>query len=163
LSISCDGCPRGGGFTAPAVVLGMGGTLNPHVRVGLGIDLSWVSSPADTENMASNVTAIVRYYPSTRGGLFVEGGLGVSQGDVSTRGNPDVGYATGLGFTVAVGCEVPRWSAFSVMPRVAYDYGLVGDVTYPHRGTRAVAPNWKHRMLLVGIALSINGSRFGGP
>jgi len=67
-----------------------------------------------------------------------------------------------VGVTVGTGAELPRWSKFAFVPRVSYHCGSVGDVTFP-RGGPVVAQNWKHSMLLVGVALGLNTSRLAGP
>jgi len=159
--ISCNECPRAGSFTTPTIALGFGGTLNPHVRLGFDMVAAWVNTPGDTSIQAGNVTLLARYYPAVHSGLFVEGGLGWSEDQVSVPGR-DAGLGVGWGFTIGIGSEIRRWSKVALVPRLSYHYGSVGDLTYP-RGGNTVAPNWSHAMLLVGIALEFNVSRFAGP
>lgn len=155
VTVACGGCTVGGSFSAPALTLQVGATPNPHLRVGVGFDAAWFTV-SDTGALATNVSALIRYYPATRGGLFGEGGLGFSQDEVSS--GSDLAWARGWGLTAAIGYDVPRWSKVSVMPRVSYDYGWIAELTYPSKGG-TVARNWKHTMLLVGMALNLNESR----
>jgi hypothetical protein len=64
-----------------------------------------------------------------------------------------------VGLTAALGYDLPRWSKVSIMLRVPYDYGWIGDLAYPAK-SGAVARNWKHRTLLVGLALNLDTRRF---
>jgi hypothetical protein len=155
VNITCGGCTRGGDFDAPALILQVGATPNPHLRLGVGFDASWFTV-LDTTELVSNVSALFRYYPATGSGLFAEGGLGFSQDEVFSE--PSLGWARGWGLTVAVGYDLPRWSKVSIVPRVSYDYGWIGELTYPPKGGTVVR-NWTHRMLLVGMAVNLNESR----
>jgi hypothetical protein len=109
----------------------------------------------------TTLTASLYYYPLVRSGLFIEGGIGLSDCRVRkgvnlafTNPNADTIHVSGTGWgaTVGLGYEVPVGRWLSIGPRVAAALGGVGTLPYPGGGTAAMG--WKQNVLAVGIGLS---------
>ena len=135
-SVSCDSCrgPHRGGLDG---LLGLGGTLNPHLRVGAtwGLWTTGVDSIRDAG--ITTFTASLYYYPSARTGGWVDVGLGVSDYRV-VKGQHNVfpfpteqsTYAagTGEGVEVGFGYEFPHTGSIAFAPHIQYAYGIVGQL-----------------------------------
>src|SRR6185437_3508822 len=110
-----------------------------------------------TANIA--VTASALYYPSRRGGLFFEGGLGLSDyrmlkglhGGLLFE-SADTTYFRGFGLTgtMGIGRDVQIGSSFAISPRVAYLYGAPRTLHSPN-GARVAMGATQH-MLQVSVA-----------
>ena len=80
---SCDQCdagPRLGGVTGSFEI---GGTLNPHLRIG-GFVEGWSHGSGDATELMSTTGAALYYYPVRSKGLFFKGGVGFSIYHAST-------------------------------------------------------------------------------
>jgi hypothetical protein len=147
---SCDTCGRSrelGGWTFN---LGLGGTPNPHVQLGVQGDF-WTNGLRRGKLPTINTgTVLLAYYPSVTGSTFVEAGVGLSNyalergtGDPLEPVSHDPAYfsGTGRGYTLGFG-----WEGI----RVVYHYGNVGALRDPSGAM--IATGWKQKMLLVEIA-----------
>jgi hypothetical protein len=153
-NVSCDSCGTGPRFSGTSGFLKFGGTLNPHLRVGITADGWTHTSEGETENLG-NLTASLYYYPRNRSGLFVEGGVGISSYDLNT--SPAIS-GTGLGLTAAVGYDLPIGPTASLTPRVAYAYGAVGSLHESDTGA-AVANAWNQNLLSVALGVTFHKAR----
>lgn len=128
---SCDTCGRSrelGGWTFN---LGLGGTPNPHVQLGVQGDF-WTNGLRRGKLPTINTgTVLLAYYPSVTGSTFVEAGVGLSNyalehgtGDPLEPVSHDPAYfsGTGRGYTLGFG-----WEGI----RVVYHYGNVGALRDP--------------------------------
>ncbi len=107
-----DGLGYSDQLTEPTMQLRLGGTLNQSLRLGAELS-SWFHTIHD-QNGASAVEsvgglfAIAQFYPLSRAGLYLKGGLGFGRSAVAYQGGPtisDVGFAAvlGLGYDIRLG------------------------------------------------------------
>jgi hypothetical protein len=118
-SLGCDNCAgsRTGGLSGG---LSLGGTISPRFLLGVGSD-AWAKSEQGATLTVGTLDARVRFYPSTTGGFFLTGGLGVGtiSGSASgyTASETGVGMLFGLGYDVRVARNAsltPYWSGFAM-------------------------------------------------
>lgn len=118
-SLGCQDCTsREGGLSGQ---LSLGGTLSRHVYLGVGTS-GWTKSEDDVTLSVGALTALVRVYPSSTGGFFLTGGLGVGRVDLSIDGFGSGGESgtaalLGIGYDFRVGRNVsltPYWNGFAV-------------------------------------------------
>jgi len=75
-SRGCDGCDnRRGGVTGQ---LALGGTLSPRFQLGATYNM-WVRDDDNVTSSQSGLMALAKFYPSARGGFYLQGGLGIGQ------------------------------------------------------------------------------------
>jgi hypothetical protein len=117
-SLGCDGCDgREGGLSGG---LQLGGSLSQKVLLG-GATTGWTRSESGVTLTVGTLLALVRFYPSARGGFFLEGGLGLGTIHVSMDGfgsesETGGGALVGLGYDIRVGDNVsltPAWLGFA--------------------------------------------------
>ena len=117
-SLGCDGCgSRESGLSGG---LQLGGTLSQRWLLG-GATTGWTKSEGGVTLTVGTVLALVRFYPSERGGFFLEGGLGLGTIHVSVDGfgsesETGGGALLGLGYDIRVGRNVsltPVWLGFA--------------------------------------------------
>jgi hypothetical protein len=118
-SLGCDGCgSRESGLSGG---LQLGGTLSPRWLLG-GATTGWTRSEGGVTLTVGTVLALVRFYPSERGGFFLEGGVGLGTIHASVDGfgsetDTGGGALLGLGYDIRVGRNVsltPVWLGFAV-------------------------------------------------
>jgi hypothetical protein len=111
---------------APTITLALGGTPNPHLRLGGEID-AWVWRYTDTTGVGYNydvteslVQALLvgQYYPATNLGLFLKGGLGFSRTGTDTYGASAGSYESGFGYLVGAGYEIRLGRRIFLTPAV---------------------------------------------
>jgi hypothetical protein len=118
-SLGCDNCgSREGGMTGD---LAFGTTISQRFLVGVGAS-AWSKSEQGGRLTISTLDARVRFYPSTTGGFFVTGGLGLGSargdfgGGISATEN-GVGTVLGLGWDIRVAKNTsitPYWNGFAM-------------------------------------------------
>lgn len=99
-SLGCESCAgRASGLSGG---LSLGGTMTPHVLLGFGTT-GWTKSVGGERLSAGTLDLRTRYYPVTRSGFFLTGGIGV--GSVSFAGDSEsgVGVVIGVGWDIRVG------------------------------------------------------------
>jgi hypothetical protein len=99
----------------PSFNLGLGGTVNSHLRLGAEIN-GWVNeyndfdTGADVTETLIGVLLVGQVYPLRQLGAFVKGGLGISRSAVSTEGDNvgETGFSTllGIGYEIRLGRSV---------------------------------------------------------
>ena len=163
---SCDTCTRGqrlGGWTFSFV---LGGTLNPHVRLGVGLR-QWLNGLKPSAPLAgiSTATLCLSYFPRIRGGPFATGEVGLSHYQLGKgTGDPIEPYSmgstyysgTGWGLTLASGWEVPIGRT-GLRPLLAYHHGTVRRLHTPDGAT--VATGWNQNLLIMEFQFQFNLSR----
>jgi hypothetical protein len=137
-----------------------GGITCPHLHAGVVLDV-WQHKFPDGETQTANVavTASAHYYPSRRGGLFLEGGLGLSDyrklkglhGGLLFE-SADTTYFKGFGLTgtTGIGWDVQIGSTLAISPRVTYLYGAPRTLHSPN-AVRVATGSTQH-MLEVSVA-----------
>jgi len=101
--------------------IALGGTLSPKFLLGVSTN-GWTKSESGSSLTVAAVTAAVRFYPSTTGGFFLTGGLGlgtVSAGIAGFGSASETGVAAllGLGYDIRVSHSVslsPYWNGFAL-------------------------------------------------
>jgi hypothetical protein len=118
-SLGCDNCgSREGGISGG---LSLGGTISPRFLVGVGTS-GWTKSQQGATLTVSEIDARVRFYPQTRGGFFLTGGVGVGSvtGSVSGFGSATEtggGVILGMGYDYRVARNTsitPFWNAYAM-------------------------------------------------
>jgi hypothetical protein len=118
-SLGCDNCGgREGGLSGG---LQLGGSLSQKVLLGGGTS-GWTKDQGGATLSVGTLVALIRFYPSSTGGFFLLGGLGLGTiyakvdgfGDDTETGG---GALLGLGYDLRVGSNVsltPFWNGFAV-------------------------------------------------
>ena len=122
----------------------IGGTLNQRVMLA-GESAIWVGSRDGVGHTSGNLSAIIMYYPSPAGGLFLRGGIGISYVMTSIDQSATVGgiyYQTsvsqtkgGFGATASVGYDVRLGRNLYLVPEVGWYLQAVGSQTSTTFGT----------------------------
>ena len=130
-SLGCDNCgSREGGLSGG---IQLGGTLSQKVLLGGGTS-GWAKEEGGATLTVGTLVAMVRFYPSSTGGFFLLGGLGVGSIYAKIDGfgedtETGAGALLGLGWDLRVGNNVsltPFWNGFAV--RTSYDDANVGQI-----------------------------------
>ena len=138
-----------------------GGITRSHLYTGVLLDI-WQHRFPDGETETANIalTASALYYLSGRGGLFLEGGLGLSDyrmlkglhGGLLFE-STDTTYFKGVGFTGTLGIGRDVQVGWLVLtPRLAYLYGAPRTLHSPN-GTTVATGSMQH-MLEASIAVA---------
>jgi len=130
-SLGCEDCgSREGGLSGG---IQLGGTLSQKVLLG-GATSGWAKEEGGVTLTVGTLVAMVRFYPSSTGGFFLLGGLGVGSIYAKVDGfgedtETGAGALLGLGWDLRVGDNVsltPFWNGFAV--RTSYDDANVGQL-----------------------------------
>ena len=114
----------------PTVSLRLGGTVSPHLRLG-GEILTWINEVGPAVESLSSALFIAQFYPFTRSGLYLKGGLGIGRNAVDFDDGYDEGD-TGFAGVVGAGYELRLGRRFFINPTIdlvghRYQNGMVGD------------------------------------
>lgn len=145
--------PRtGAGYSSvlykPTVSLRLGGTLNPHLRLG-GEILSWINERHRAVESLTSALFIAQFYPATSMGLYLKGGLGIGRNAVDFDngfGESDTGFAGLLG----AGYELHLGRRLYLNPAI----DLVGQ-TYSHR----LDAGYRERLVNFGLGILLQTGR----
>jgi hypothetical protein len=108
--------------------ISLGGTVNQNFLVGIGT-AGWSKSVAGETITVGTLDARVRVYPSSTGGFFFTGGLGLGTINVGGFTETGVGLLIGLGVDLRIGSNTsitPFWNGFAV--KTSNDDGNVGQI-----------------------------------
>src|SRR2546425_7451437 len=97
-----------------------------------------------------NVTASVYYYPAPASGLFLTGGLGLSDYRLSDGGSIT---GAGWGFTAGTGYDIRVGRNVSLTPVVNFAYGHVGDLS---SGGTTVDAGWKQSVIDFALGVTFH-------
>lgn len=135
LGLSCDGCDgdirREGGTT---LHFRLGGTLSKKLLLGFESD-AFVTVGRETLDVmaATNMSAVLYFYPFPTNGFFVRGGLG------PTWYHEDqfavAASATGFGLVIGVGYDIRVARNLSITPVGTLRFGGGGDLDFGEFGT----------------------------
>jgi hypothetical protein len=117
-TLGCQDCGREGSVSGGVA---LGGTLSQKVLLGVGTN-GWTKSENGATLTVGTVTALMRFYPSATGGLFLLGGLGVGtiRAEVDGFGSDSetgLGALVGVGYDIRIGHNVsltPFWNGFAM-------------------------------------------------
>jgi len=127
---SCTGLGRESSFTGH---LRLGGTVSPHLLLGLE-SIAWSKSQGGATITAANASFAADYYPQPAGGLFLSAGVGFSSTEASSGGSS--ASNTGPGFTIGGGYDVRVGANTSVTPVANWVWG------HPRGGTNGYSHNF---------------------
>ena len=122
----------------------IGGTLSQ--RVLLGAESSgWIGSRDGVDYSRGNVSALLLFYPSPRGGLYLKGGVGVSYVTTSISSSTTIDgvlyfnsvseSSGGFGATAGVGYDVRLGRNIYLVPAIDWYLQAVGSETSSVFGT----------------------------
>jgi len=120
-SYTCTDCDNTSSYTGH---IKLGGTLSQKVLLGAEID-GWSKSESGETLTAGDVTFNAYFYPQPAGGLFLNGGVGLSRVEIS-GGGASAGE-TGPGFTLGAGYDLRVGTNVSVVPSLQWVYGHPTD------------------------------------
>jgi hypothetical protein len=160
-SFHCDTCTTTQTLGGWSMSGGIGGTLNPHIRLGAGFRV-WLNGLKAGKPLPgiSTGTLLLSYYPRTRGSPFVELGGGLSYYELCRgKGDPiepcsngsTYASGTGWGYTLGTGWEIPIGDNGMFRPLLTYHHGAVGRLHSPDGTT--VVTGWKQNLLTVELTL----------
>jgi hypothetical protein len=114
----------------PTVSLRLGGTVSPRLRLG-GEVLSWINDAGPAVESLSSALFIAQFYPFSRSGLYLKGGLGIGRNAVDFDNGFDQGD-TGFAALVGAGYELRLGRRLYLNPVIdvvghRYDDGMIGD------------------------------------
>lgn len=114
----------------------LGGTLNQRVLLG-GESSGWFGSRGELDFSNGNLSAIIMFYPSPRGGVFLKGGVGFAYVSTSIYTSTTVGgidYQStfsqgkgGFGATAGLGYDVRLGRNIYLVPEVDWYLQAVGS------------------------------------
>jgi len=129
----CQNCvdpPSGAGVS---LFLKLGGTVSPHVLLGVEAN-GYYRSESAVDTRVGNLSLIGQWYPWVKSGFFGKGGVGLSYG----RGRfptPAVNTSVmveklGMGLTFGAGYDIPVGRKVSLTPMGNIYYAVLGDIAY---------------------------------
>ncbi len=129
--ISCDQC---GSLNREGQVSGMfalGAAASKSLMFGIEV-AGWSKNLQGGRAYLGTGTAIAKWYPQERGGLFIKGGLGLGYLDAfsgsTSNSIPQISKA-GFGYLVGVGYDLRVDWSISVSPVVIFSGGELGSVS----------------------------------
>ena len=123
--IDCDGCSHNR-ESGPVAYIRLGGTINPHLRIGVESN-GWAKTAYGVDEQIAFVTADLYVYPSVSNNFWLKGGVGLATGKESY--NSDELKATGVGVGGGIGYD---WNVsggnFVLVPFATYLRQLSGNI-----------------------------------
>jgi hypothetical protein len=124
----------------------MGGTLNRHVLLGGEIN-AWSRADSGVTETVGDMAAVLYWYPSATGTLYLKGGVGVA---IYTANTSPKLESAGLGVNVGVGVDLYLGRKFSLTPYASFLTALSGNLKVGGTDTGiGVKPN----LFQVGVAV----------
>jgi hypothetical protein len=129
--VACDQCgdtSRTGDLTG---FLNVGGALSQSILLG-GEVTGWSKVTDSNDNLSTGTAnAVISWYPSTREGFFIKGGLGFGfiRGDKDTgQGGIKAFDSSGIGYQLGLGYDMRIQRNLSVTAVANFYGGNVGDI-----------------------------------
>ncbi len=152
VNLEDDGFGYSDNLTKPTVQIRLGGTVNPNLRLGGEIS-SWVNSYYDGGNVTetvSGVFGIAQFYPATRAGLYLKGGVGIGRSAVDYSGGPTISDL-GLAGVLGVGYDIRVGRHLAITPTLDFQY---------HDYSGAEGGGYRERIGAIGVALTYQSGAF---
>jgi hypothetical protein len=144
-SISCSECTSNKRWGSEAITIHLGGMLNKQLLLGGELN-AWSRDKSGLVETVGDMSAVLYYYPSVTGTLFLKGGVGVVVYDANTSPKLESG---GLGINVGVGIDLYVGRKFSLTPYASFVTALGGNLKVGGTDTGVgVRPN----LFQVGVA-----------
>jgi len=145
------------GLTRPTGTLRIGGTVSPNFRLGAEVT-GWADTFTDQGERQTQYLVgallIGQFYPARDLGLFVKGGVGVSQSGVDVVG-PFDSHENGFAWTAGIGYEIPLSRALFLTP--TFDFMQHRSEARDSGGFSQ--PALYERLVTLGVALTIQPGR----
>jgi hypothetical protein len=123
--INCEGCSTNR-ESGPVAYVRVGGTVNPHLRLGIESD-GWAKTSFGVDEQIVFATADLYVYPSTATNFWIKGGFGLAAGKESNDVNEL--KATGAAVGAGIGYD---WNVsggnFVLVPFATYLRQLSGNI-----------------------------------
>ena len=123
-SISCSECTSNKRWGSEAITIHLGGMLNKQLLLGGELN-AWSRDKSGLVETVGDMSAVLYYYPSVTGTLFLKGGVGVVVYDANTSPKLESG---GLGINVGVGIDLYVGRKFSLTPYASFVTALGGNL-----------------------------------
>lgn len=103
--------------------------MNSHLLLGVGT--TGFAKSIDGETLtAGTLDARLRFYPSTRSGFFLNGGVGLGSLSYAGESETGLGVMLGLGWDIRVGANVsitPFWNGSAMQnDNLDFNFGQIG-------------------------------------
>ena len=123
---SCDGCSsdRSTGLSG---YFRVGGTVNPHVRLGFEGN-GWTKSEDGIDGNLGFYSGVGYFYPSVTNNLWLKAGAGVAHFYADDGANDLT--TTGLGLSAGIGYDWTPNGKFAIVPYVNYLHQVSGDANF---------------------------------
>jgi hypothetical protein len=173
--LACDTCRPNSHLNGLDLLLGAGGTPNPHLRFGVVWQFMQKGAAnfaggADTTAFLMNLSVSCDFYPSRHGGFFSEVGFGLS--DYRVVKNPGEWWfipkgeatpvaGTGLGGSVGLGYQFSAKTGLTIAPRLTEAFGLSHDLHSPNGVT--IARRWTQNVMAFGVEFGLHGPTSKSP
>jgi hypothetical protein len=147
--LGCDGCSfdrEGGGVGH----IRLGGTLSQKLLLGGDVTV-WTKDVEGVNFTVGNVSFIAQYYPMEMGGLFLKGGAGFSQIELSNAGESASGESFGL--SAGVGYDIRVGRNISITPLFDFVFGASRDVQY--QGSTLI-PGLSFNSMTAGLGITFH-------
>jgi outer membrane protein with beta-barrel domain len=149
--VSCDGCGSTNREDSFGFFLKLGGTLSKNVLLGGEVN-SWYKEESSQSVTLGSVAAVVYVYPKATSGLFLKGGVGVSEMFASGGGLPDFD-GTGWGLTAGLGYDIRVGKNISITPVANYWFGQPGNIK---ANGSTVITGWKQNVFEAGLGITFH-------
>lgn len=117
IGANCDGCEDTDRETGLSGYLRLGGTISPNILIGGGTNGFYKDSEGIRQTFGA-ASALILWYPSARGGFYLEGGLGyalyAATDDVDELSAGGVSALLGVGYDIRLGQNFSLTPFFSV-------------------------------------------------
>jgi len=142
----------------PSIALGLGGTVNPNLRLGGELN-GWIWSHQDNASGAhvtsylASAMLVGQFYPVSRLGAFVKGGVGLSQSGEDFYGPDDISE-TGFAYLLGAGYEIKLSRSIFLTPMVSLLHHVsTNPDDIDNLGT------FHERVLTIGVGITIQPGR----
>jgi hypothetical protein len=144
-AISCSSCRSARRLGSQAGTIRLGGTLSNQLLVGGEID-AWDRSESGVTETVGDVSAVLYFYPTAGGTVFLKAGLGAVVYNATSSPTVD---AEGSGVTVGAGIDLYVGRTFSLTPYVDFVTAVSGNLKVEGTDTGVrVRPN----LIQIGVA-----------
>ena len=137
--VNCDQCGDSGRPGDLTGFFNVGGALSRAILLGLEVT-AWSKVTSSNDNrFLGTVNAVVTWYPSTREGFFLKGGLGLGYlyGDQDTQSfgiqslsQGGVGYQAGLGYDIRIQRDLSVTAVANFYGGSVGNIGSLANVTF---------------------------------
>jgi len=143
----------------PAFWLDLGGTVNQHLRLGGELN-AWVWDHRDRDtgyrltDYLAGALLTGQFYPMSKSGFYLKGGLGLSRSGTDVEGGVGVGE-TGFAYLVGAGYELRLGHSVFLTPAI----NLMNHRSNPDPGDPDGLGTMHERVVTFGVGVTIQPGR----